>query len=36
MSGNNDISITPDIIAAHGLKPEEYDRILELVGREPT
>ena len=36
MSGNNNISITPDIIAAHGLKPEEYDRILELVGREPT
>lgn len=36
MSGNNDISITPDIIAAHGLKSEEYDRILELVGREPT
>ena len=28
--------ITPDLIAAHGLKPDEYDRILELIGREPT
>ncbi len=28
--------ITPDLIAAHGLKPDEYDRILALVGREPT
>jgi len=28
--------ITPDLIAAHGLKPEEHDRILALIGREPT
>ncbi len=28
--------ITPDLIAAHGLKPDEYDRILEIIGREPT
>ncbi len=28
--------ITPELIAAHGLKPEEYDHILELIGREPT
>jgi phosphoribosylformylglycinamidine synthase len=28
--------ITPDLIAAHGLKPDEYARILEIVGREPT
>ncbi len=28
--------ITPDLIAAHGLKPDEYDRILQLIGREPT
>jgi phosphoribosylformylglycinamidine synthase len=27
--------ITPDLIAAHGLKPEEYDRILEILGRTP-
>ncbi len=29
-------AITPDLIAAHGLKPDEYARILEIVGREPT
>ncbi len=32
----NDIKITPDLIASHGLKPDEYDRILQLIGREPT
>ena len=36
MSVKNDIAITPELIAAHGLKPDEYARILELVGREPT
>ncbi len=29
-------AITPDLIAAHGLKPEEYDMILEIIGREPS
>ncbi|MCC0075043.1 MAG: phosphoribosylformylglycinamidine synthase subunit PurL [Rhodobacter sp.] len=29
-------AITPDLIAAHGLKPDEYQRILEIIGREPT
>ena len=28
--------ITPELIAEHGLKPDEYARILELIGREPT
>ncbi len=28
--------ITPDLIEAHGLKPEEYDQILEIMGRVPT
>lgn len=28
--------ITPDLIAAHGLKPDEYDSILEIIGRAPT
>ncbi|WP_349357489.1 phosphoribosylformylglycinamidine synthase subunit PurL [Stappia sp.] len=32
----NDIAITPDLIESHGLKPDEYQRILELIGREPT
>ncbi|MCG6901784.1 MAG: phosphoribosylformylglycinamidine synthase subunit PurL [Rhodobacter sp.] len=28
--------ITDSLIAAHGLKPDEYARILEIIGREPT
>lgn len=28
--------ITPELIEAHGLKPDEYDRILEIIGREPS
>jgi phosphoribosylformylglycinamidine synthase II len=28
--------ITPDLIAAHGLKPEEYDRVLQIIGRPPS
>ena len=28
--------ITQDLIASHGLKPDEYQRILEIIGREPT
>ena len=31
-----DPTITPDLIASHGLKPDEYARILEIIGREPT
>ncbi|PWK62500.1 phosphoribosylformylglycinamidine synthase subunit PurL [Roseicyclus mahoneyensis] len=29
-------AITPELIAAHGLKPDEYDRILEIIGRAPS
>ncbi len=29
-------AITPDLIAAHGLKPEEYARIEQIIGREPS
>lgn len=28
--------ITPELIAAHGLKPDEYERILEIIGRTPN
>jgi len=28
--------ITPDMVAEHGLSPEEYDRILNALGREPN
>lgn len=29
-------TITEELIAAHGLKPDEYQRILSIIGREPT
>ena len=32
----NEPAITPDLIASHGIKPDEYQRILEIIGREPT
>jgi phosphoribosylformylglycinamidine synthase II len=32
----NDFPITPELVASHGLKPDEYQRILQLIGREPT
>lgn len=31
-----DIKITPEIVAEHGLTPEEYDVILQSIGREPN
>ncbi len=36
MTISNTIPITDDLIAAHGLKPDEYQRILDLIGREPS
>ncbi|MHA6262125.1 phosphoribosylformylglycinamidine synthase subunit PurL [Arenibacterium sp. CAU 1754] len=32
----NEPQITTDLIAAHGLSPDEYERILDIIGREPT
>ena len=32
----NTTPITPDLVAEHGLKPDEYQRILDLIGRAPT
>ena len=32
----NDIAITPQLVAEHGLKPDEYQHILTLIGREPS
>ncbi len=28
--------ITPEIVAEHGLSPAEYDKVLEIMGREPN
>ena len=30
------VAHTPETIAAHGLKPDEYDRIVGHLGREPN
>ncbi len=30
------ISVTPDVIARHGITPEEYERIKTILGREPN
>ncbi len=32
----NEPRITPQLVAEHGLSPDEYDRILRLIGRTPT
>ncbi|MDQ2705418.1 MAG: phosphoribosylformylglycinamidine synthase subunit PurL, partial [Pseudomonadota bacterium] len=36
MTAQTNIAITPELIKAHGLKPDEYQRILDLIGREPS
>ncbi|MBE7185311.1 MAG: phosphoribosylformylglycinamidine synthase subunit PurL [Methylobacterium mesophilicum] len=33
---HNDFPITPELVASHGLKPDEYERILRITGREPS
>jgi phosphoribosylformylglycinamidine synthase len=32
----SDPVITPEIVAAHGLKPDEWERLLGIIGRQPT
>ena len=32
----NEPKITPELVAEHGLKPDEYQRLLALIGREPS
>src|SRR5271154_4194238 len=32
----NQPQITPELVASHGLKPDEYERILKLIGRLPS
>jgi len=36
MNFRNDVEITEKLAADHGLKPDEYRKILELIGRTPT
>jgi len=33
---SNEPPITPELVAQHGLKPDEYARIVKLIGRAPT
>src|SRR3546814_13646698 len=35
-SYQNNIAITPQLVADHGLKPDEFDKIVALIGRQPT
>jgi hypothetical protein len=32
----NEPAITPQIVAEHGLAPDEYERLLKIMGRTPT
>jgi phosphoribosylformylglycinamidine synthase len=32
----NEPQITPQVVAEHGLAPDEYERLLKIMGREPT
>jgi phosphoribosylformylglycinamidine synthase subunit PurL len=36
MAFDNNTEITPKLIADHGLKSDEYRKIIELIGRQPT
>ncbi|MBB5714821.1 phosphoribosylformylglycinamidine synthase subunit PurL [Sphingomonas aerophila] len=36
MTQTSSPQITPEIVAEHGLSPEEYDRVLHALGREPN
>jgi phosphoribosylformylglycinamidine synthase len=36
MTYQNNIAITPKLVADHGLKPDEFDKIVALIGRQPT
>jgi phosphoribosylformylglycinamidine synthase II len=36
MNDPRPLQITPEIVAEHGLTPAEYDRLLKILGREPS
>src|ERR1700742_1554968 len=36
MQSRSTIEITPEVIASHGLTPEEYERIGKILGRDPN
>src|SRR5580693_2278726 len=36
MTTATDPKVTPELVNKHGLTPEEYERILKILGREPN
>ncbi len=36
MTAHSKVAITPEIVAAHGFKGDEYQRLLDILGRAPT
>jgi phosphoribosylformylglycinamidine synthase len=32
----SDFAVTPELVAEHGLSPDEYRRLLAALGREPS
>ncbi|HEY4199914.1 MAG TPA: phosphoribosylformylglycinamidine synthase subunit PurL [Devosiaceae bacterium] len=36
MTFQNHVAITAKLVADHGLKPDEFDKIVKLIGRQPT
>ena len=36
MTFDNHVAITPQLVADHGLKPDEFEKIVALIGRQPT
>jgi phosphoribosylformylglycinamidine synthase II len=36
MTRRNEPPVTPQLVAQHGLKPDEYERIVKLIGRVPS
>ena len=35
-SFQNNVEITAELVSQHGLKPDEYERFEQLIGRKPT
>jgi len=36
MPATADPAVTPELVAKHGLRPEEFERIIKILGREPN
>ena len=36
MAVASDPAVTPELVAKHGLQPDEYERIKKILGRDPN